>query len=170
MTADDRSVLEADIRGFLAQHHVMSLATVFGGAAHAASVFYAIDGFSLAWTSDPDSRHSAALMGDPRVAATIALDYDDFRLIRGLQVHGRASRLEGEQARRARELLRERYPFLRALDHLPEALRAAAERAAYYRLDPESMTLIDNTRGFGDKRTLSFSPRGNSSASPVSGI
>lgn len=166
MTADDLTALESDIRAFLDTHHVMSLATVLGGGAHAASVFYAIDGFSLAWTSDPDSRHSVALMGDPRVAATIAPDYDDFLRIRGLQVHGRASRLEGEEAKRARELLRERYPFLRELDHLPEALRAAAERAAYYRLDPESMTLIDNTRGFGDKRTLSLSPRADSSAGP----
>lgn len=170
MTADDLTALESDIRAFLAQHHVMSLATVFGSGAHAASVFYAIDGFSLAWTSDPDSRHSAALDRDPRVAATIAPDYDDFRLIRGLQVHGLASRLDGGEARRARELLRARYPFLRELDRLPEALRAAAERAAYYRLDPESITLIDNTREFGDKRTLSLSPRRDSSAGPGAGI
>ena len=170
MTADDRAALESDIRAFLGSHHVMSLATVIGRGAHAASVFYAIDGFSLAWTSDPDSRHSAALERDPRVAATIAPDFDDFRCIRGLQIHGRASRLAGEQAGRARELLRERYPFLRELDRLPQGLRAAAERAGYYRLDPQSITLIDNTRGFGDKRTLSFGPGGDPSAGTATGI
>jgi hypothetical protein len=43
------------------------------------------------------------------------------------------------------------------LQFAPAALRAAIDRAAYYRLDPDTITLIDNIRGFGNKRTLRIS-------------
>ncbi len=148
----DDAALEQEIRAFLQSHHVLSLATVADGIAHAASLMYAASGFSLYWTSDPGSRHSAAIERDPRVAATIAPDYEDFRLIRGLQIAGAAHRLnEPREAAHARELLHARFAFLRQWDR---ALLAALARAAYYRLDPDEITLIDNTRGFGDKRTL----------------
>ena len=133
----------------------MSLATVADGAAHAASLMFAVDGFSLYWTSDPGTRHSLAIERNAHVAATVAPDYEDFRAIRGLQIAGRARRLsEAADAAHARELLRRRFPFLQELDRTPAALRAALDKAAYYRLDPDTITLIDNTRGFGDKRTL----------------
>ena len=152
--ADERA-LRGEIVAFLASQHVVSLATVADGAAHAASVMYAPEGLSLLWTSDPATRHSLAIGRDPRVAATVAPDYTDFRFIRGVQIAGRARRLvDAAEAARARELLGRRFPFLRESDNAPPALRAAIGKAAYYRLDPESVTLIDNTRTFGDKRTL----------------
>jgi uncharacterized protein YhbP (UPF0306 family) len=133
----------------------VSLATVAEGAAHAASLMFAVEAFSLFWTSDPGSRHSLAIERDPRVAATVAPDYEDFRVIRGVQIAGRARRLgEAGEAAHARELLRRRFAFLREVDAMPAALRAALDKATYYRLDPDAITLIDNTRGFGDKRTL----------------
>jgi hypothetical protein len=36
----------------------------------------------------------------------------------------------------------------------PAALRAALDKAAYYRHDPDTLTLIDNARGFGNRHTL----------------
>jgi uncharacterized protein len=153
--ATDDSVLRKEILAFLQSQHVMSLATVVEGTAHAANVMYALDDLSLFWTSDPGSRHSLAIERDPRVAATVAPDYADFRLIRGVQIAGHARRLDGPgETAHAKELLRRRFPFLKDLDGAPEALRTAIDNAAYYRLDPEVMTLIDNTRKFGDKRTL----------------
>ncbi len=116
---------------------------------------FAVDDFSLYWTSDPGTRHSLAIERNTHVAATVAPDYADFRLIRGVQIAGRARRLgESNEAAHARELLRRRFPFLRELDGLPAALRAALDKAAYYRLDPDTITLIDNTKGFGNRHTL----------------
>jgi uncharacterized protein YhbP (UPF0306 family) len=133
----------------------VSLATVADGAAHAASVMFAVEDLSLYWTSDPGTRHSLAIERNSRVAATVAPDYEDFRTIRGLQIAGRARRLgEAAEAAHARELLRERFPFLRELDALPAALRAALDKTAYYRLDPDAITWIDNTKGFGNRHTL----------------
>lgn len=155
-SAVDETALREEILAFLASQHVVSLATLVDGAAHAANVMYAPEGLSLFWTSDPGSRHSLAIERDPRIAATVAPDYADFRFIRGVQIAGRARRLsEAGEAEHAGALLRRRFPFLRELDRAPAGLRAAIERAAYYRLDPEAVTLIDNTRKFGDKRTLS---------------
>ena len=116
---------------------------------------FAVEGFSLIWTSDRDARHSLAIERNAQVAATVAPDYEEFRVIRGLQIAGRAHRLGGAgEAAHAGELLRRRFRFLQELQSAPASLRAAIDKAAYYRLDPDTITLIDNTRGFGNKRTL----------------
>ena len=150
--------VRGEIVAFLRSQHVVSLATVVDGAAHAACVLYALESLSLYWTSEPDSRHSLAIERDPRVAATVAPDTRDFRLIRGVQIAGRARRLsEAAEAAHARKLLRERFAFLRDIDAMPSALRAAFDEAAFYRLDPETVTLIDNSKGFGNRQTLDLS-------------
>ena len=156
--AVEKAALREEIAAFLRSQHVVSLATLFDGAAHAACVMYALEDFSLYWTSEPSSRHSQAVERDPRVAATVAPDYTDFRFIRGVQIAGRARKLgETDGAAHARELLRKRFTFLRELDGMPAAMRAALDKAAYYRLDPDTITLIDNSRGFGNRRTLRIS-------------
>ena len=143
------------IIAFLDAHHVMSLATVGAHGPHAANVFYVRDGFALMWVSHPSSRHSTELEADPRVAATVAPDYTDFADVRGVQIAGRARRLVDAAERvRARTLLEARYPFLQKLSLLPQALLEAFARIQFYRLEPEVITLIDNSRGFGHKDTL----------------
>jgi uncharacterized protein YhbP (UPF0306 family) len=151
---DDAGV-RTEVRAFIQAHHVMSLATMVDGAPHAASLMYAAADFSLYWTSDPGTRHSMAIEREARVAATIAPDYEDFRVIRGLQIAGRARRLGGAgEIELARKLMCRRFAFLREMELMPETLRRALDRAAYYRLDPEAITWIDNTRGFGSRHTL----------------
>jgi len=147
--------LAARIEAFLDAHHVMTLATSAETIPHAASLMYAREGFTLYWTSDPATRHSCELGMNDRIAATIAPDYTDFRVIRGLQMAGRAERLTVDaDVVHARALMEKRYDFLRELAQGPEALRAAYAKAGFYVLRPERITLIDNTRGFGNKETL----------------
>jgi uncharacterized protein YhbP (UPF0306 family) len=151
----DDPAARAEVRAFLQSCHVMSLATVVDGAPHAASLMYAAVDYALYWTSDPETRHSQAIEREPRVAATVAPDYGDFRAIRGAQIAGRARRLgDSGEIELARRVMSRRYPFLREMELLPETLRRALDRAGYYRLDPESITWIDNTHGFGTRRTL----------------
>src|SRR5450759_3572553 len=88
--------LRAEIETFIAAQHTVALATVADdGSAHGASLLYAPDGLGLVWTSDPLSRHSRYLGARPRVTATIAPDYNDFALIRGVQMAGEAVRMSG---------------------------------------------------------------------------
>jgi uncharacterized protein YhbP (UPF0306 family) len=150
--------LVARIGTFLDAHHVMTLATIGDAGAHAASLMYARAGFTLQWTSDPQSRHSQYLERDARVTATVAPDYADFRVIRGLQIAGRARRLDGRAAEDARAALVARYAFLAELASGPPKLRVAFETAAFYAVVPERVTLIDNARGFGHKETLTLAP------------
>ncbi|HUI95863.1 MAG TPA: pyridoxamine 5'-phosphate oxidase family protein [Xanthobacteraceae bacterium] len=141
------------VAAFLDEHHVMSLATLGAQGPHAANLFYARDGFALFWVSDPASRHSAELLADGRVAATIARDFADFPAIRGLQLAGRARRvMDAAERARAQQMLEARYPFLKA--PRDGALRENYERAAIFRLDIVRCVLIDNSRGFGHKEVL----------------
>jgi uncharacterized protein len=148
--------LKGLIEQLLSAQHVMSLATSGkDGEVHAASLFYAMEGLSLVWTSDPATRHSQHVEGQCRVAATIAPDCADFLAVRGLQISGVARRLvDAAQVERASGKMLERFPFLERLASGPLALREAWARAGFYRLDPDRITLIDNSRGFGHKATL----------------
>lgn len=149
--------LGARIEEFLDAHHVMTLATIGDSGPRAASLMFARKGFALYWTSDPLARHSRHLERKAEVSATVAPDYVDFRAIRGLQIVGRAARLiDGEDASEARRLLVRRYAFLAELATQETALGAAFAKASFYRLRPERITLIDNTRDFGHKEILSL--------------
>jgi uncharacterized protein len=151
--------LAARIASFLEAHHVMSLATLGPDGVHAANVFYARDHLALIWVSDPASRHSAHIAAAADVAATIAFDYRDFPEIQGLQIRGRARRINDEAERcHARERLEMRYPFLRGASTAPRQLQDAYDRAQFYRLEPAQIVLTDNTRGFGSKEVLELLP------------
>jgi len=146
------------IGSFLADHHVMSLATVGPSGPHATNLFYACDGLALIWVSEPDTRHSREIEADSRVAATIAPDYSDFAAIRGVQVAGTARRIVAEDHRmRYLALLEARYPFLRQLTAGPAKLRQAYAGISVYRLEPARLVMIDNTKGFGHKETIELS-------------
>ena len=150
MTAD----LASRIAGLLDAYSVMSLATIGADGPHAASLFYARDDFTLIWVSEPASRHSRHIAERAAVAATIAAaDHCDFAQVKGLQLRGRARRIVGAAERaQARQQLQARYPFLQRLS--AGDVREAYDRAEFYRLEPEHITLIDNTRGFGSKEVL----------------
>ena len=144
----------AHITAFLDAYHVMSLATCGADGPHAANVFFARDGFSLLWVSDPQTRHSIALETNPQVAATVAPDYRDFDEICGVQLCGDAYRITDAAERHgARGLLEARYPFLQRLSEQP-GVREAYDAADFYRLVPRKIVIIDNKRGFGHKDTL----------------
>jgi len=151
--------LSQEIGSFLAAHHVMSLATFGASGVHATSLFYACDGLALVWVSGSDTQHSREIEADARVAATVAPDYSDFAAIRGVQITGTARRIvaAGERLRHLAQL-EARYSFLRQLAAKPLKLRQAYARTAVYRLQPASIVLIDNTKGFGHKETLEISP------------
>ena len=91
---------------YLAEHHVMTLATHGPLGLWAAAVFYASDGFQLYFLSAGHTRHAQNMAASPRVAATIQEDYDDWTAIQGIQLEGTARPLAG---------LRQKYPAQAAL-------------------------------------------------------
>ena len=151
--------LDQQIGAFLAARHVISVATLGQSGPHATSLFYACDGLALVWVSEPDSQLSREIEADPRVAATVAPNYSDFSVIRGVQNTGEARRIAAADERmRLLAQLEARYAFLGQLATGPSNLREANARTAVYRLHPARIVLIDNTKGFGHKETLELSP------------
>ena len=151
-------VLADEIEAFLAEHNVISLATCDAeGLPHAANLFFANDGLTLYWVSDPETRHSRHLGAGAQIAATIAPDCRDYAEIKGLQIKGRCRPVDDAQARaHGMQCLLRRYEFLKQFQDGPAALQEQFDKAVLYRLDPETITLIDNTKGFGFKQTLNL--------------
>jgi uncharacterized protein YhbP (UPF0306 family) len=142
----------------LSRHTVLTLATTGDAGPHAASLMYAHDAFDIYWLSDPKTEHSAQLAHNSSAAVTIAAQQDDFRKIHGLQIEGDARRLtNADQKSKGFDLLTARYPFLKqfAVGKLARHLGAAA----VYLFRATSLTLIDNSRGFGFKQTLQLAGR-----------
>jgi len=148
-----RAELEAAILEELRNHSVMTLATNDQAGPHAVSLMYAHDAFDIYWLSDPKTRHSEHLASGFPVAATIAAQQEDFRKIRGLQMDGEARLLTGSAEETAAfNLLVARYAFLKKFGGGKLARHLGA--AAIYRFRPATITLIDNSRGFGFKQSL----------------
>jgi uncharacterized protein YhbP (UPF0306 family) len=150
---------EAALR-ILKTHTVFTLATEYQGEPHAVSLMYVNEGFTLFWVSDPRSRHSLALAESSRAAVTVADHFTDFRDIEGLQSLGTAHRVADKAAgTRGFRLLADRYRFLSEFLTGPASLARRLELAAVYRFEPDEMTLIDNTQGFGHKDAVQLPAR-----------
>jgi len=75
------------IEAFLAEHHLLSLATSQNNIPYSASLFYAYDSevktFIVA--SDPKTTHIQNVLANAHVSGTVALETDEVGKIRGLQ-------------------------------------------------------------------------------------
>ncbi len=136
---------------YLLDHHVMTLATQGSDGPWAAAVFYAPDGDDLIFLSSPNTRHCRDLASQPRCAATIQSDAQDWRSIRGIQLEGAVSELQGAERSRAEQLYGERFPFVRP-GEAPAAIVLALARVHWYKLRISRLYFIDNRRGFGQRR------------------
>jgi hypothetical protein len=146
--------LRSRVLAFLGEHHVMTLATVGADGPWAAAVFYAHDDLKLYFLSAPTSRHAQHLTADPRAAATIQRDYDDWPGIRGLQLEGTVREVAREDEARVRALYQERYPLIGGGAGVPRKLLEALDRIRWYTFVPENIYLIDNTLGFAHREHL----------------
>jgi len=139
----------ARLLDYLRRHAVMTLATTGPEGAAAAAVFYACDGEDLLFLSAPGTLHARNLVADPRVAATVQDDVEDWAQIQGVQLRGRASVLEGEAALAAQRVYAARFPAIFDPATQPAPIAAALARIHWYRMVPSTWRLIDNSRGFG---------------------
>lgn len=137
-------------KGFLKEHNTMSLATSNGYFPHAASLFYASDGYIIYFLSKPESRHVINIRLNPCVAVTINKDYEDWRTIKGLQITGKAYEVSPEEMGQATSIYEKKHPFLGELLSGEKSLIGASD-VAFYKVVPERIRLIDNGVHFGYK-------------------
>jgi uncharacterized protein YhbP (UPF0306 family) len=143
--------LPQPVADYLAAHHVMTLATQGAEGPWAAAVFYASDGCSLIFLSSPNTRHCRNLVLNARCAATIQEDYSDWAEIKGIQLEGRVTELQGNEERNAQTLYGEKFPIASPLANVPPAIVKALARVRWFRLVPERFHFIDNSKGFGHR-------------------
>jgi hypothetical protein len=112
----------------------------------AATVFYVSMGFDLYFRSKACSRHMRNLTTNPRVAATINEDAEDWRAIKGIQLEGRVDVVSRhDETRRVMEAFSLRYPFVETLWGVEEDSRPApnAQRMVFHVL-PERIVFCDH--------------------------
>ncbi len=133
---------------YLAGHHVMTIATSGVDGAWAAAVFYVNNGFDLIFLSAAHTRHAQNFLISAQIAATIQEDYADWRQIQGIQCEGVVNQLANEERVTAVAWYKEKYPFLQ---HAPAQIATALAKVNWYRLRPQRMYFIDNSKGFGHR-------------------
>jgi uncharacterized protein YhbP (UPF0306 family) len=149
----EKRTIRDTVAGFLDGHNTMSLATSRDGEVYAASLFYASDGLTLYFLSNPDSAHSVNISLDPRAAVTINKDHSDWKTVRGLQIKGRVYEVPESEEEWARKIFEKKYPFLAGLLGNLELFRGD-RGISFYKVVPETVRLIDNTVHFGYRAEL----------------
>jgi len=151
--------LKQQILAYLHSHNTMTLATTQGDLPWAATVFFASEDFRLYFFSAPDSRHCQNLAANPRVAVTIQEDYRDWRKIKGIQLEGRVTLVDGiiEKAR-AMAIYARKYPGIIKLftDPASGVFHKAFLKVKFYCVMPDRVFFIDNAQGFGKRQELTI--------------
>jgi uncharacterized protein YhbP (UPF0306 family) len=133
---------------YLANHQVMSLATYGPQGLWSAAVFYASQEFNLYFLSAGHTSHAQNLAAQPRAAATIQEDYKDWPAIQGIQLEGTIHLLAGQEQETAVALYQSKYPFIAQPN---DQIQRALSKVNWYRLTPDKLYFIDNTKGLGHR-------------------
>jgi uncharacterized protein YhbP (UPF0306 family) len=172
--AKSNEELKETVLDYLKTHNTMTLATTRDNRPWAASVFYASDGFTLYFISDPEvCWHSQNIAENPHVSATVDEDYrlenpDDWRKVKGIQLEGIAEMLTSEEeVARAVAAYVKKYPFvsiyLKSIIHFPRVISflekfaqklpfvpdfKAVSENKFYKVVPTRVWFVDNETSF----------------------
>ena len=154
--ARENTDARVNAQAYLRAHNVMTLATHGPEGLWAAAVFYVHENFDLYFLSSPSTRHSLNLAANPRVAVTIQADYDDWRAIKGIQLEGNVTRLEGLEQARAILLYGKKFSIVGNIARAPAEIARAFSRVAWYRVTPTRVYFVDNSQGFGHRDEIAL--------------
>ena len=171
--ADER--LKGIVLKYLKEHNTMTIATTKDNIPWAASVFYANDGFTLYYLSDPGTRHQTNITHQSTVSVTVNEDYRDHKEVKGIQMEGRAELVSAdEELARAAAIYVEKYPYVSAylklmMTPFPKAITFLEKflgklpgipdfttpfPARFYKIVPTKIYWIDNEKSFGKREEL----------------
>jgi uncharacterized protein YhbP (UPF0306 family) len=143
--------IESKILEVLEKGHLMSLATSDEGGLWVSDVVYVFDeDLSLYWMSDPDARHSQAILKNKQVAGTITISNKSKELNLGIQFSGIAEKIDGSRWDLAKKHLKKRsHPEPKEEDDVLKG-------DSWYVLKPNNIDLIDEEHLGYDKKNLSL--------------
>ena len=140
----------------LDENRLMAIATVRpDGWPQATMVGYANDDILLYFVISRQSQKFANIAREDRVSLVVGRDFHDPQTIKALSIGARASEVrDPKQRQRALALLLERHPGLKRLEP-PQPNHSAVMRA-----NPEIITILDYSKGFGHADLLTVGPGG----------
>lgn len=148
------------ISEMLAAYNTVSLATAQADRPWVAAVFYASDAdLNLYFVSDYRTRHGRDMQANAQVAGAINPDCGTWDDVRGLQMEGRVEVLTGAARLKGLGCYLAKFHAVKALFDQPrnrneETIAERLKAANLYRLEPDWIRLIDNSRWFGFKEEL----------------
>lgn len=124
----------------------LTIATVRAdGFPQATTVSFVNDGDVIYFGTSGQSQKAQNITRDNRVSVTINPTYKSWSDIKGLSLGGRARRVsDPEELRKVFALMAEKFPQITQYVQ-PQS----GEDLALYRIDPEVISILDYTRGFG---------------------
>lgn len=141
--------LQELVKSILEQGYLMSLGTVDDGGVWVSDVIYLHDDdFNLFWLSDPEVRHSRAVLVNPKVSATITVSNNAGEPNIGLQIEGVVEKLEGNNLELATQHRSKRKKSPPARDGEVE------EGDSWYRLRPTKIEIIHESHFGFEKQVL----------------
>ena len=140
----------------LDQNRLMAVATArLDGWPQCTMVGYANEDILVYFVISRQSQKFANIARDDRVSLVIGRDFHDPSTIKALSIAARASEVrDAKQRARAVKLLLERHPGLRRLEPPSD------EHSAVMRANPEIITILDYSKGFGHADLLTVGPGG----------
>jgi nitroimidazol reductase NimA-like FMN-containing flavoprotein (pyridoxamine 5'-phosphate oxidase superfamily) len=141
--------LSRKILALLDTHRIMTIATLRpDGWPQATTVGYVNDGMNLWFLCGRESQKAANLARDDRVSITIDHDTADMMGITGLSMAARAYRVtDRAEAEKVLSMLPLKYPD--APPSTANMKMPAPDEVALFRLEPEVISVLDYTQGFG---------------------
>jgi len=140
----------------LSDNRLMAIATLRpDGWPQTTMVSYANEDILIYFIVSRQSQKFANIERDDRVSIVIGRDFHEPGTIRAVSIAARASEVrDPKQRARAVRLLLDRHPGLRRLER-PEPGHSAVMRA-----NPEIITILDYSKGFGHADLLTVGPGG----------
>ena len=148
------------IRQLLEGHNTLTLATTDGESPWATAVFFASDAeLNLYFVSDRRTRHGCNLAANGQAAGAVSSACAAWNEIRGLQLEGQVTVLEGLARLSALKIYLAKFPDVSSLlerpqDKSEETIATRLREAKIYKLSPARIRLIDNSLGFGYKEEI----------------
>lgn len=143
--------LQSKVVELLGQHRIMTIATLRpDGWPQATTVGYVSEGLTLWFLCGRQSQKARNLALDNRASCTIDHDTPDIMSITGLSMAARAHPVRDRtEAQRVLGLLASKYTESSAVRKPMPMSMPAPEDVAVFRVEPEVISVLDYTKGFG---------------------
>lgn len=130
--------IPGDVLDYLGSQKTLTLATSGDDGPWAATLTYANDGSDIYIWTKPSSNTARHLDQNPAAAFAIDEYTDDWKQTKGIQGRGSCTVVEGEEIAKAADLIGQKYPELRP---------GSTSAVMFFKIEPDSLELIDNSRG-----------------------